>query len=354
MKKIYVLVTTLLSINAVYAQTETLDSIFRYYQIKYNFNGVVAMAQEGKLKYLDGNGIANRSDSSLIKSKSLFKIASVTKTFTATLIMQLIEEKKMKLEDTISKYLPSYPGDAKNKVTIYQLLTYSSGIPNCEHDSGIAVYQKRLSVDDFILKNCSGNVQFKPGSQFEYNNADYIILGKIIENVTGNSFIQNLKQRILQPLQMNDTGMLSDSDVVYGLVSSYTFEANNNKFYQDQPYYVSNFSAAGAMYSTAEDLIKFDNGLFNHKILNQSSVQQMIQPDTALQNVGLGFWFTNGYGDLNTDFVYRPGGILGSTINWVHLLKEDIAIIILSNTDATSLFQLTSDLYKVSKSQGIF
>ena len=204
-------------------------------------------------------------------------------------------------------------------------------------------------MDDFIAKNCSGNLHFKPGSQFEYNNVDYILLGKIIETVTGKSFTQNLQQRILQPLQMNNTGMLSDSDIVYNLVASYTHNDSTKKFYTDEPYYSLNFSAAGAMYSTAEDMVKFDDAIFSYKILKQPSVERMIQPDTSLQNVGLGFWFTNGYGDLDTKFVYRPGGISGASANWIHLLKDDVAIIILSNTDATSLFQMTGDLYKVHK-----
>ena len=345
------LVSFLLAAGQLFAQQQNYARVVEQYKKEHHFNGTVIIATNGKVDFIKSTGIANRSDSTLLTPVSKFKIASITKTFTAVIILQLMQETKLKLEDTIGKYLPAYQGEAKNKVSIYQLLTYSSGIPNCDGDSGIAVYQRRLPTNEFIEKNCSGNLHFAPGSQFEYNNADYILLGKIIENITGKSFAQNLQQRILQPLSMSNTGLLSDTDIVSHLVSSYTYNDSTKQFYNDEPYCISNFGAAGAMYSTAADMVKFDDGIFNHKLISPQTVTRMIQPDTSLQNVALGFWATNGYGDINTPFVYRPGGILGSSANWIHLLEEKTTFIIISNTDATSLFQMTGDLYRAGKAK---
>lgn len=345
--KVFLLISFLLFILHPFAQTGNYDFVINRYVKDNHFNGVVIITKNGKPAYIRNAGIANRTDSTLLTNATKFKIASITKTFTAVLILRLMEEGRLKLNDTIGQYLSLYNGEAKNKVTLYQLLTYSSGIPNCDGDSGMAVYQHKMTEDEFIKKNCSGALHFKPGSQFEYNNVDYILLGKIIENITGKSFAQNVQQRICAPLQMRNTGLLSDSDIVYKLASTYTYNDSLKRFFNDEPYYISGFGASGAMYSTAEDMAKFDAGIFSYRLLKESSVVRMIQPDTALQNVGLGFWFTKGYGDMNIPFVYRPGGILGASANWIHLLKENTAFILLSNTDATSLFGMTGDLYKV-------
>ena len=345
--KYCLLVSLLLSGVCSFAQIEKYNAAVSRYAKDNHFNGVVIITKKGKPVYTKSTGIANRTDSSLLTNATRFKIASITKTFTAVIVMQLAEEGRLALEDTIGKHLPLYKGEAKDKVTLYQLLTYSSGIPNCDGDSGMAVYQHKITEDEFIKKNCSGALHFKPGSQFEYNNVDYILLGKIIENITGKSFAQNVQQRVCAPLQMMNTGLLSDSDIVYKLAATYTYNDSLKRFFNDEPYYISSFGASGAMYSTADDMAKFDDGIFSHKLLKESSVTKMIQPDTSLQNVGLGFWFTQGYGDMNIPFVYRPGGILGASANWIHLLKENTAFILLSNTDATSLFGMTGDLYKV-------
>lgn len=329
------------------AQTKQYEDVVHRYAKDHHFNGALIITTRGKLVYQASAGIANRSDNSPVTQDTKFKIASITKTFTAVLILQLMEEGKLRLEDTIGKYLTHYTGEGKDKVTLYQLLTYSSGIPNPEGDSGMRVYQRRLPQDEFISRYCSGALHFTPGTQFEYNNADYILLGKIIETLTGHSFSQAIQERICQPLQMKKTGLLSDSNVVYRLASTYTYNDSKKQFYNDEPYSISAFGAAGAMYSTVEDMGKFDEGIFSYRLLKESSVQRMIHADTSLQNVGLGFWATDGYEPINTPFVYRPGGILGATANWIHLLKEDTAFILLSNTDATSLFGMTGDLYKV-------
>jgi len=103
------------------------------------------------------------------------------------------------------------------------------------------------------------------------------------------------------------------------------------------------------MYSTVEDLLKFDQGIFAHKLLKKSSVDEMIKPVAKLGDVGLGFWYTRGYGKINTSYVYRPGGILGSSVNWIHVLDSNRTIIVLSNTDAVNLFEMSQQLYSVFK-----
>lgn len=346
------IIVILVATIETHAQQKELQTVVDTFYKNQNFNGVVLTATNGKIDFIKAVGLANRKLNVPLTESTKFKIASVTKTFTAVLIMQLAEQKKIDINTTISKYFPAYTGEARNKATIKNLLTYSSGIPNCESYIGDAIYQQPITLDSFIYKYCSGNLESEPGTKFNYDNGDFIVLQKIVELVTGKSFKQNVQDNILIPLHMQNTGMLADSMIVSNLTNSYTYDDSLKTFYNDKPYYIENFFGAGAMYSTAEDLLKFDDGIFNYKLLQKQTVDSMLVPNTSLQNVGIGFWYADAYPPVNEKFVYRPGGIYGSTANWIHTLNSNKTFIILSNTSATNLFQMTQELYKASTAAG--
>ncbi len=335
-----------------YGQTKQFDEVLNYYNTEKNFNGAVLVATNGQIDYLNAVGISNRQSSTTLNTKSKFKIASITKTFTAVLILQLYQQGKLDLKATIGKYLPNYAGEAKNKATILNLLTYSSGIPNCEGNTGIEVYQKPISVDDFISKYCSGKLEFEPGKKFSYDNGDYIILGRIIEKLTGKSFTQNLQEKILQPLSMQNTNMLATKDIISGLAQTYNIDDTTKAFYVDDPMYIENYYSAGAMYSTVEDLLKFDNAIFGYKLLDKKTIDLMLTPFPELYGVALGFWVTdNKFGNITTKAANRQGSIWGANANWLHLIDKNKTLIVLSNTNATNLQDLTEQFVLVSTSQ---
>lgn len=334
-----------------FAQTEKYAEVVNYYHSQKNFNGTVLVATNGKIDFLTGIGIANRQMGNVIKADSKFKILSITKTFTAVLILQLYQEGKLDLKATFGTYFPKYKGEAKNKVTIENLLTYSSAIPNLAEKLELKTYQLPLSIDDYIDTYCSNKLDTIPGKKSAYNNGDYMILHKIIENITGKSFEKNLEEKILKPLQMQNTNMLKSTDIILGLVDSYTIDEKTNEFKNDEPYYIENFFGSGAMYSTVEDLLKFDTAIFNHTLLSEKTTEIMIAPNRTLDNVAFGFWFADGYGIFNTKFVYRPGGILGSNTNWIHTFDSNKSIIVFSNTSATNLYEMSEQLYLVSKGE---
>lgn len=317
-----------------------------------NFNGVVLVATHGKIDFLAAKGLANRTYDIPIDTKTRFKIASVTKTFTAVLVLQLVEKGQLALNATIGKYLPEYRGQGRDKVTMHHLLTYSSGIPNCEGKTGIMVYQNSQSVDSFIARYCSGNLEFEPGTQFNYNNGDYILLGRIIEKITGKSFVEYLTEGILKPLQMSNTGLLHSKDIVQQLADTYNMDDRGQIFNKDDPMYIENYYAAGAMYSTAEDLLKFDFALFNNRLLSKKYVDLMLTPYPELYGVAYGFWVTeNKYGNQIYKSANRQGSIWGANVNWLHLIENGKTFIVLSNTNATDLSKLTEELVIVSISQ---
>jgi CubicO group peptidase (beta-lactamase class C family) len=351
MKKAIPILLALFVFNFCFGQTDYAQ-VVQFFNQERQFNGAVLVATDGKIDYLRGVGIANRQYQHEIDSKTRFKIASITKTFTAVLILQLYEKGKLDLNATIGTYLGDYKGQGRDRVTIHHLLTYSSGIPNCEGDTGIAVYQAPISVDDFIIKYCSGNLEFEPGKQFSYNNGDYVLLGRIIEKITGKSFSQNLEDAILRPLQMENTNMLYSKDIITGLADTYNIDDSTQVFYKDDPMYIENYFSAGAMYSTVEDLLKFDEGIFSHKLLGKKTVELMLTPYPELYGVAYGFWVSEAtFGDQTFKVANRLGSIWGANAIWLHLLDNKKTFIVLSNTNGTNLLDLTAQLVLLATGQ---
>jgi teichoic acid D-alanine hydrolase len=350
-KYITLLMLHTLFFNPINCQSLEYEKIMNYYNREKNFNGSVVVATSGQIDYLGSIGIANRQAGTNLNTKSKFKIASITKTFTAVIILQLYEQGKLQLNIPFIKYYPSYKGEAKDKVTIEQLLTYSSRIPDQAEPFQMLPYQVPISIDDYIDKYCSGKLEGEPGGESNYSNTDYIILHKIIENITNKTFNQVLSDNILQPLKMFDTNMHKSQDIVLGLTSSYTINDSTNRISNDEPYLIENYFGAGAMYSTVEDLLKFDQGIFTNKLLSKTNTELMIKPNKILNGVAFGVWYAEGYGTFSKPFIYRTGGILGSCSNWIHTLEDNKTIIVLNNTNGTNLYEMSEQLYLLSKGQ---
>jgi CubicO group peptidase (beta-lactamase class C family) len=347
--KIYSLLIILLA-NCCFGQTDY-NKIVAYYNTEKNFNGTVLVATNGKIDYLSGIGISNRQSQTSINSKTKFKIASITKTFTAVLILQLYEQGEIDLNANFGNYYPTYQGEAKKTVTIQNLLTYSSGIPNAAEKVELKSYQLPLTIDEYINTYCSEKLAFTPGEKSNYSNTDYIILHKIIENITKKPYSVVLYENILKPLSMENTGLLNSSDIIAGLTSSYTIDDSTNAISADEPYFIENFFGAGAMYSTVEDLLKFDQAIFNYKLLNEATTKLMLTPNEKLNGVALGVWYADGYGTFSKPFIYRTGGILGSCSNWIHTIDDHKTIIVFNNTNGSNLYELSEQLYLVSNGQ---
>ncbi len=313
---------------------------------KGNFNGTVLLAKNGKIEYLGYTGLANRHYDIKYSGKSKFHIFSVTKTFTAVLIMQLYEQKKIHLDSVISVYYPDYKGEAAKKVTIRNLLTYSSGRLNKDIESSEMIheaYNKTIwPLDTFIAKYVSEKLTEKPGTVFNYNNGDYILLGKIIENIYGKPYEQVLREQILIPLHMKQTDYLHHDDIIRDLDEGYSNrDSSVTDLYMPTNYYIDNLYSAGAMYSTPEDMLIFDQAIFNHTLLKKETVDVMLHADEKLSSTALGFWvYPKKIGSVNTLFAERQGAGYGHHSNWVHLIDKGITCIILSNTNTIDLNEM--------------
>jgi D-alanyl-D-alanine carboxypeptidase len=317
---------------AIYSQDVT-DSITDY-AVKNNFNGSILIHQNDSIIYSQSFGYANREFDIKNEDSTKFKIASVTKLFTSVLIMQLYEKGNLNLDDKIGKYLPLYNGEGSDKVTIHDLLTATSGLEDMEK-YGDKVYEKRLTTDTILIDYCSGKLVNKPGKQFYYNNADYVILGKIIESIYEKPFAEVLSTQILKPLHLKNTGLLQ-YEIVMGLANSYRYNDSIKMIERDIPYYPENYFSAGGMYSTTYDLKQFSNAVFSGKLISKKSLDVLLT--TNLEAYACGLWVFNFWinDSIQPKVAFRPGLIWGTEAMLIRLLDKDISIIILSNMMGTS------------------
>lgn len=337
--KIFALLTLLFYSSFLTAQAVTLEKAILDYTKENNFNGTILIQEKDTLLHSKSYGFANKEFQIPNRLNTRYKIASITKLFTSVLIYQLVEKGQIELDSPIQKHLPAYKGEGSNKVTIHQLLTSTSGIQNLEK-SGDIVYEKRLTSQAVLDQYCSGSLEFTPGTKFSYNNADFIILGKILEKIYAQPFKKILNDQLLRPLQMTNTGMLN-YQIVDNLAQCYWYNEDVKQLERDPPYYVENYYSSGAMYSSVTDLLTFSNSLYKHKILKKETLDILLKPENEIldkDNYASGLWV---YKYKVSDKVQhtgasRQGNIWGAEAMLLKIFEKDITIIILSNSIGTS------------------
>lgn len=355
MKKLLVCVLAWLIASDVSAQTTAMGRFVTDYAKKHNFNGTVLVQKNGRNSFERSFGFANFKFKVPDTNSTKYKIASITKAFTSVLILQLHEEGKLDLNKTIKTYLPAYSGEAADRSTVHQLLNHTSGIDNFDKVksaedamlNGFPTYQKPYTSDQLLAKFCSGPLVNEPGKVFDYNNADYIILGKIIEAIEGKSYEAVLKARILDRLGLKETGLLTQSQILDGLADTYFFRDDIKVLVNDFPVYPENWYAAGSMYSTASDLMRFANALFGERLLKKESLGLMFTP--GLDDYGYGVWVYDTKVDGKSfRVVKRPGQIMGAQTQLYHFLGRDVTVVILSNTGTTDLDRFVAEIGKIA------
>ena len=327
-------------------KTDKIDRLLNLYDAFGELSGVVLVAQDGKLIYKNAFGEANQEWKIANTTDTKFRIGSLTKQFTAAIILQLEEEGKIKIKNTISDYLPYYRKDIGKKVTLQDLLNHTSGIPNYTDrpDFINSIIRSYIPTEQLVKEYCSDDLEFLPGKQFKYNNSGYVILGAIIETVTGESFEANLKKRILSPLEMDDSGYDSPSIVLEKRASGYQkvgFQYINAMFVD-----MSIPNAAGGMYSTIDDLYKWDRALNGEEILSKKAKKKMFTSNKH-GNYGYGWFIEDVQTNINgseTTKAYHTGGIPGFTSLNVKLIEDNHTIIILSNSAATPVYEIGEKL----------
>lgn len=318
----------------------SLRGLVRAYAEKNEFSGTVLVRHGDEVLAHEAIGIIDHAFDVPATLDTRYRIASITKLFTATLVLQLADEGRIDIAAPVSRYLPHYrTGD---KIPVRTLLNHTSGLPNPDADvtfdhavsQGMPMYQLPHDTDALLRDYASGPPKHEPGSRFDYNNADYIVLGKLIEAVTGESFEAALHQRILSPLCLNDSGMLRQRDVVNRLASTYLRLDGAQTLVNDLPVLIENWYAAGAMYSTTGDLARFADALYGGRLLKPETLAKMLTP--GLDEYGYGLWVWDQKGDGRPfRAAVRFGSIMGANGVLYRILSDDMTIVVLGNTNTT-------------------
>lgn len=278
------ILTTALAMTAAYSQIinkEKMDSLFDVLAQKDKAMGSIAISKNGDLVYTRAIGYSLLSDKEPATTATKYRIGSITKMFTATMILQLVEEGKLALDTRLDKFFPSVPN--ANLITIANLLNHRSGLHNFTSDSDFTSWMTQPKTEDELLVIISRDKpDFQPDEKYSYSNTNYVLLGYIIEKITGESYSQNLKERITSKVGLSNTYVGGKIDTATGESYSYSFAGSWT------PAPVSDMSipgGAGAIVSTPTDLTKFIEALFSLKLISQSSLHKM---RTMIDGYGMG------------------------------------------------------------------
>ncbi|PEJ00300.1 serine hydrolase domain-containing protein [Bacillus toyonensis] len=298
--------------------------------LKLGYPGILAKTSEGGKTWSYAAGVADLSTKKPMKTDFRFRIGSVTKTFTATVILQLAGENRLNLDDSIEKWLPGViqgNGYDDKQITIRQLLNHTSGIANytTSKDFNMMDTKKSYTAEELVKMGISMPPDFAPGKSWSYSNTGYVLLGILIEKVTGNSYAEEIENRIIEPLELSNTFLPGNSNVIPGTKHARGYiQLDGASEPKDVTYYNPSMgSSAGDMISTADDLNKFFTYLLGGKLLKEQQLKQMLTTvptgTDELGDSGLGIFkmkLSNGvsiwgHGGSIPGFLTFAGGTLG-------------------------------------------
>ena len=348
--RILAVVLTVLMVPYAFAQkkAEKIEELMRQYVENRQFNGTVLVAENGKVIVKKGYGLANMEWNIPNTPDTKFRLGSVTKQFTAFLIMQLVDQGKLKVSEKITTYLPDYPKATGDKITVHQLLTHTSGIPNY---TAFPKFFETMSRDPyvpeaFVKKFSDLPLDFEPGSKFSYSNSGYFLLGVLIEKVTGKPYATVLQEAILTPAQLKDTGYDLPGPILPKRAAAYEKRGSG---YVNAPYLDMTIPyAAGSLFSTVEDLYRWDQLLYTDQLLSAASKKALYTP--ALAHYAYGWGVGNAKIGQRKDSVLiisHGGGINGFNTQFTRIPNDKHTVILLNNTGGTVLGAMQASILNI-------
>lgn len=305
------------------------------------FMGAVLVARGNDVLLDKGYGFANLEWQIPDSPKTKFRLGSITKQFTAASILLLEERGKLKVDDPVKKYMPDAPA-AWDKITIFNLLTHTSGIPNF---TSFPDYRKlepfAATREELVTRFRDKPLDFQPGEKWSYSNSGYVLLGYLIEKISGESYAQFVQDNIFKPLGMADSGYDSNSAIIEDRASGYAPGQNGiaNAGYIDMTIPLS----AGGLYSTTEDLLRWEQGLFGGKLLSPASLKKMTTPFKNDYAFGLGVRSVNGHEEIA-----HGGGIEGFNTALAYYPDEKLTVVVLANVNGPAQ-EIATDLHTIAE-----
>ncbi len=306
-----------------------------------NIPGVlIGVASRGRLVHVQSYGMANVELRVPVSDSTVFEIGSISKQFIATAIMLLVEEGGVGLDDGIHEYLHDLPGEWLG-VTVRQLLTHTSGIPDYEEIQTYEAYRFRFTPEQIIRVAHSRPMDFEPGTGWYYSNTGYFLLSLIVERIEGRPLSQVLRSRIFEPLGMNQTRLADPEDIILHRASGYWVDRMGIELMNRDATQTSSTLGAGGLVSSVHDMAKWDEALNGDRILSDESRSAMWTP-VVLPNgddTGYGFgWNVGQYRGYRS--VGHSGQVAGFTANFRRLPDQELAIIVFTNRYRVSSWRI--------------
>ena len=304
------------------------------------FSGAVLVATNGNVIFANGYGLANREHDIANTTNTIFRLASVTKQFTAMCILILQEEHKLDVTNLISQYVEDCP-EAWRAITIHHLLTHTAGIPGfTEFPDNLRFERLPTTVEATVGRFRDKPLDFEPGTKMRYSNSGYVLLGHIIQKVTGRSYGEFIAEKIFQPLGMKQSGYDHPANILPHLAAGYSRRGTNIvnciPFAMDTPH------AAGALYSTVHDMLIWDGALHSDRLVSARTLETMFTP---FKNDYCYGWFHGNFGDR---IGYgHAGGISGFATQVIRLPNDKVYIVVLSNFDWAKSSDIAKELSRL-------
>ncbi|KQR72518.1 serine hydrolase [Pedobacter sp. Leaf176] len=351
MKKSLKLLLLIVITIPFFAKAQSLDSqldslLSNLFQDKDGLGGVLMVAKGEKTIYKKAFGNANLELGVHMTPENVFQIGSMTKQFTAIAILKLAEENKLNLNDSISKYIPDYPSG--NKITIHHLLTHTSGIKDFTKMKTLQqVAQRDFSPKQMVDFFKNEPVDFAAGAKFEYNNSGYVILGYIIELISGATYENYINKNIFEAAGMVHSRYANDVAIIKG--RAYGYQKKESGYVNKSKISFSIPFSSGSLMSTVDDMLKWQNALNKNLIVNSKTIDKAF---TKYQ-LNRGETFSYGYGwhlkEINGTPTREHGGsIFGFKTMGVYIPAEDIYVIGFTNCDCNSPTQITREIAKLA------
>jgi D-alanyl-D-alanine carboxypeptidase len=317
------------------------------------FSGTVLVAKAGKIVFQKACGMAEKNFNVPAHIETKFNLGSMNKMVTGVAIAQLAEQGKVSFEHPISAYLPEYPGEKAEQITLHHLLTHTSGLGSFWNEAFEQRRTKLRTVNDFLTLFIDDPLLFPPGERWSYSNAGFVVLGAIIERVAGQDYFSYVRDHIYQPAEMYETDAYELDQIVANLAVGYTYadvpstaqakQRRNNLLLS-----VVKGGPAGGGYSTVQDLFKFGRALRSHVLLSPTSTEVVLTgkvdiPDAPGLTYGYGFGVRQVNGKRR---VGHSGGFPGISAHFEFSPESGDTVAVLSNYDPPIAEQVGGALWE--------
>jgi CubicO group peptidase (beta-lactamase class C family) len=308
-------------------KTAAVDSLFSHYNTTSTTGASVMVIRNGEIIYNHAFGLADMERKVPATQQSNYRIASITKQFTAMAIMMLKEDGKLSLDDRLNKFFPSLPAYT-SEITIRRMLNHTAGLPSYGDLIPPDRTEPLTDTDVLHLIEKTDTAMFSPGSKFEYSNTAYVLLGLVVAKVSGMPYGEFLKKRIFEPAGMAHTMVNSKTDSIPNRAYGYTLK-EDKLIKKDQSRY-SYLLGDGGVYSSVEDFYKWDQALYTSKLVKPETLKEIMTESSKEGDIpyGYGWYLQEKYG---TCCVWHSGGTSGFSTYYARYPKEKFSVILFAN-----------------------